>query len=119
MAKSKQAPAAVEEFRQRPLFHLAFRVNDLEATRNFYVDVLGCRVGRSSDTWIDFDFFGYQISAHCLGKGMPSPTNEVDGHDIPIPAPLPHLSASSLPPPGCCAGWSPDPYTRAQKCSFS
>ena len=85
MAKSKQAPAAVEEFRQRPLFHLAFRVNDLEATRNFYVDVLGCRVGRSSDTWIDFDFFGYQISAHCLGKGMPSPTNEVDGHDIPIP----------------------------------
>jgi extradiol dioxygenase family protein len=72
MAKSKQAPAAVEEFRQRPLFHLAFRVNDLEATRNFYVDVLGCRVGRSSDTWIDFDFFGYQISAHCLGKGVPS-----------------------------------------------
>ncbi len=85
MATSKQAPAAVEEFRQRPLFHLAFRVNDLAATRNFYVDVLGCRVGRSSATWIDFDFFGYQVSAHCLGKGVPAPSNEVDGHDIPIP----------------------------------
>jgi extradiol dioxygenase family protein len=85
MAKSKQVPAAVEEFRQRPLFHLAFRVNDLAATRNFYVDVLGCRVGRSSATWIDFDFFGYQISAHCLGPDVPSPTNQVDGHDIPIP----------------------------------
>ena len=85
MAKSKQAPAAVEEFRQRPLFHLAFRVHDLAATRNFYVDVLGCRVGRSSATWIDFDFFGYQISAHCLAKDVPAPSNEVDGHDIPIP----------------------------------
>ena len=85
MAKSKQAPAAVEEFRQRPLFHLAFRVHDLAATRNFYVDVLGCRVGRSSATWIDFDFFGYQISAHCLAKDAPAPSNEVDGHDIPIP----------------------------------
>lgn len=85
MATSKQAPAAVEEFRQRPLFHLAFRVTNLEATRNFYVDVLGCRVGRSSDTWIDFDFFGYQISAHCLPKEGPAPSNEVDGHDIPIP----------------------------------
>ena len=87
MAKRKQAPAAVEEFRQRPLFHLAFRVHDLEATRNFYVDVLGCRVGRSSATWIDFDFFGYQISAHCLAKDAPAPapSNAVDGHDIPIP----------------------------------
>jgi len=85
MAKSKQAPAAVEEFRQRPLFHLAFRVSDLAATRNFYVDVLGCRVGRTSETWIDFDFFGYQITAHCLGKDVPLPSNEVDGHDIPIP----------------------------------
>ena len=85
MPKSKQAPAAVEEFRQRPLFHLAFRVSDLVATRNFYVDVLGCRVGRSSETWIDFDFFGYQITAHCLGKDVPLPANEVDGHDIPIP----------------------------------
>lgn len=85
MAKSKPAPAAVEEFRQRPLFHLAFRVQDLEATRNFYVDVLGCRVGRSSESWIDFDFFGYQITAHRLGSDVAAPTNAVDGHDIPIP----------------------------------
>ena len=85
MAKSKPAPAAVEEFRQRPLFHLAFRVDDLETTRNFYVDVLGCRVGRTSERWIDFDFFGYQITAHCLGKDVPAPSNAVDGHDIPIP----------------------------------
>lgn len=86
MAKTpKVPPAAVEEFRQRPLFHLAFRVTNLEATRNFYVDVLGCRVGRTSDTWIDFDFFGYQITAHKIGDDTTLPTNPVDGHDIPIP----------------------------------
>ena len=62
-------PAAVEEFRLRPLFHLAFPVTDLEATRNFYVDVLGCRVGRSAARWIDFDFFGYQITAHLVERG--------------------------------------------------
>ncbi len=85
MAKNTPGPAAVEEFRQRPIFHLAFRVDDLETTRNFYVDVLGCRVGRSSENWIDFDFFGYQITAHRLGKDVPAPSNAVDGHDIPIP----------------------------------
>ena len=41
MAENKAKPAAVEEFQQRPLFHLAFPVTDLEATQNFYVDVLG------------------------------------------------------------------------------
>ena len=85
MAKSIKPTAAVEEFRQRPLFHLAFAVSDLEATRNFYVDVLGCRVGRSSDNWIDFDFFGYQITAHCVATARATPTNAVDGHAIPIP----------------------------------
>lgn len=85
MAKPTKPAAAVEEFRQRPLFHLAFAVDDLEATRNFYVDVLGCRVGRTSDTWIDFDFFGYQITAHRVAEQQTAPTNAVDGQAIPIP----------------------------------
>lgn len=85
MANEPKPGAAVEEFRQRPLFHLAFPVDDLEATRTFYVDVLGCRVGRTSETWIDFDFFGYQITAHRLGEKKSAPTNPVDGHAIPIP----------------------------------
>ena len=85
MARSKKRPDAVEEFRQRPLFHLAFAVGDLEATRNFYVDVLGCRVGRSAETWIDFDFFGYQITAHKVSGRVDGGANAVDGHDIPVP----------------------------------
>ena len=47
-----------------PRFHLAIPVADLEAARTFYVDLLGCGVGRESDTWIDFDFFGHQVTAH-------------------------------------------------------
>ena len=45
-------------------FHLAFPVMDLEETRHFYQSVLGCSVARETDKWIDFDFFGHQISAH-------------------------------------------------------
>lgn len=85
MAQPPEKPAAVEEFRQRPIFHLAFPVDDLEATRNFYVDVLGCRVGRTAETWIDFDFFGYQITAHKTPVTGPRAANPVDGHDIPVP----------------------------------
>lgn len=45
-------------------FHIAFPVDDLAATREFYGKFLGCPEGRSSDTWIDFDLFGHQIVTH-------------------------------------------------------
>ncbi|MGK7371125.1 MAG: VOC family protein [Candidatus Halalkalibacterium sp. M3_1C_030] len=65
-------------------FHLAFPVSDLEQTLHFYRDVLGCETGRSSDKWIDFNFWGHQVVAHLspeeAGK---SSTNEVDGHEVP------------------------------------
>ena len=67
-----------------PPFHLAFPVNDIEATRRFYVDVLGCRLGREAERWIDFDFFGHQISAHLVDRpDLVAATNLVDGDDIP------------------------------------
>ncbi|MBX7219075.1 MAG: VOC family protein [Blastocatellia bacterium] len=67
-------------------FHLAFPVTDLEATRAFYVDVLGCGLGRESDRWIDFDFFGHQISAHLIeGDTKTIATNAVDSKNVPIP----------------------------------
>lgn len=47
-----------------PRFHLAIPVADLEAARTFYAGLLGCGVGRESDTWIDFDFFGHQVTVH-------------------------------------------------------
>ncbi|RDV06066.1 glyoxalase [Sphingorhabdus pulchriflava] len=67
-------------------FHLAFPVHDLAAARAFYSELLGCREGRSSDHWIDFDLYGHQIVAN-LDAGMtPRPIhNAVDGHDVPVP----------------------------------
>lgn len=68
-----------------PLFHLAIPVADLEATRTFYAGLLGCRVGRESEHWIDFDFFGHQVTAHLeTGRAQAVPTNVVDGKNVPV-----------------------------------
>jgi len=68
-------------------FHLAFPVQDLEQARAFYGGLLGCAEGRSSDHWIDFDFFGHQIVAHLSPGGIAqdAQTNHVDGHGVPVP----------------------------------
>jgi extradiol dioxygenase family protein len=70
-------------------FHLAFPVHDLAAARGFYGGVLGCREGRSSDQWIDFDLAGHQIVAHLDPAARPAAppeiANEVDGHHVPVP----------------------------------
>jgi extradiol dioxygenase family protein len=67
----------------RPPFHLAFPVGDLERTRAFYGELLGCPEGRSAERWVDFDFFGHQISAH-VAPVEASATNAVDGDDVPV-----------------------------------
>lgn len=85
-----QAPAPSGELTDKipgvsPPFHLAFPVADLAATRAFYADLLGCRVGRTSDRWIDFDFFGHQLSAHLAPGALgDATTNPVDGDDVPV-----------------------------------
>jgi len=64
-------------------FHLAFPVDNLEKTREFYTKVLGCNEGRSSDRWIDFDMYGHQVVAHLIDKVENVQTNPVDGDDVP------------------------------------
>lgn len=66
-------------------FHLAFPVTDLAAARAFYGGVMGCPEGRSSDEWIDFDFFGHQIVAHLSPAREEAHHNPVDGHHVPVP----------------------------------
>jgi extradiol dioxygenase family protein len=71
------------------LFHLAFPVHDLAATRPFYGSVIGCAEGRSSDAWIDFNFYGHQLVAHlapheCHIPAAAAATNAVDGRDVPV-----------------------------------
>ncbi|MEH6476906.1 MAG: VOC family protein [Sneathiella sp.] len=68
-----------------PPFHLAFPVLNLEDTRTFYVDILGCIVGREAEKWIDFNFFGHQISAHVKPEQCAlATTNDVDGDNVPV-----------------------------------
>lgn len=68
-------------------FHLAIPVLDLETNRNFYRDTLGCTEGRSSDHWVDFNFFGHQLVIHTQEPAPSSAStgNIVDGKDVPIP----------------------------------
>lgn len=67
-------------------FHLAFPVRDLAEARAFYGGVLGCAEGRSSQQWVDFDFYGHQIVAHLApGEAGDRASNHVDGHGVPVP----------------------------------
>jgi len=66
-----------------PRFHLAFPVDNLEKARKFYLDILGCKQGRESERWIDFDFYGHQIVAHLNENMIPAPTSDVDGKQVP------------------------------------
>ena len=67
------------------IFHLAYHVTDLDEARAFYGGLLGCEEGRSTDTWVDFDFFGHQISLH-LGKPFETTnTGKVGDHMVPMP----------------------------------
>ena len=66
-----------------PIFHLAFPVSDLEKAREFYTNILGCTLGRESDKWIDFNFFGHQIVAHLSPEDCTTlKKNLVDGDQI-------------------------------------
>ena len=67
-----------------PRFHLAFPVRDLAEARRFYGELLGCAEGRSSEEWVDFDFYGHQIVAHLSEPESKSATNPVDGENVPV-----------------------------------
>ena len=77
------------------VFHLAYAVTDLDSARSFYGELLGCQEGRSTDSWVDFNFFGNQLSLH-VGEVVKrsKTTSKVD--DISVP--MPHF--------GCVLDWN-------------
>ena len=68
-----------------PRFHLAIPVDDLDAARRFYGDVLRCPRGREADTWVDWDLYGHQLVTHVTEAPGATAANLVDGHDVPVP----------------------------------
>lgn len=77
--------ALQKAFAMRSLFHLAYHVHDLDAARAFYGGVLGCSEGRSTGTWVDYDFFGHQLSLHLGTPFATSDTGRVGDHLVPMP----------------------------------
>ena len=77
------------------VFHLAFTVTDLESSRKFYSELLGCKEGRSSDTWVDFNFFGNQLSLH-LGEVVKRSKTNSNVENVSVP--MPHF--------GCVLDWN-------------
>jgi extradiol dioxygenase family protein len=67
------------------IFHLAYHVRDLDQSRHFYCDLLGCAEGRSTETWVDIDFFGHQLSLHLGEPFAVSNTGRVGNHLVPMP----------------------------------
>jgi len=68
-----------------PRFHLAVPVDDLDAARHFYGDVLGLTQGRSADSWVDWNLHGHQFVTHLAPGPSARVHNPVDGHDVPVP----------------------------------
>lgn len=67
-------------------FHVAIPVHNLEECRIFYREVLNCEEGRSSDLWVDFNFFGHQLVIHYKPKSTEElQSNPVDGKHVPVP----------------------------------
>ena len=67
-------------------FHLAIPVKEINETRQFYREIIGCEEGRSSDKWVDFNFYGHQLVIHISNSAQSQASNNaVDGHDVPVP----------------------------------
>ncbi len=69
----------------KTVFHLAINVTDLDQTRAFYGQLLGCKEGRSTDTWVDFNFFGHQLSCHLGAPFETKATGKVGKHQVLMP----------------------------------
>ena len=77
------------------VFHLAYTVTDLDSARSFYGELLGCEEGRSTETWVDFNFFGNQLSLH-VGEIVKRNKTTSMVEDISVP--VPHF--------GCVLDWN-------------
>lgn len=69
----------------KSVFHLAIHVTDLDEARRFYGGILGCEEGRSTDSWVDFDFFGHQLSLHLGEPFATTRTGKVGDHMVMMP----------------------------------
>lgn len=70
----------------QPLFHLSIPVDDLDKAKAFYIDTLGCSVGRETRGRFDINFFGHHIVAHLSPREAGKPYGSIpsDGDVAPL-----------------------------------
>lgn len=102
-----------------PRFHLAMPVDDLDAARHFYGELLGLPQGRRADTWVDWNLDGHQLVTHLSPEHGTRIRNDVDGHKVPVPhfgliltIPAFHAMAERLRSAG--VDFAIEPYVRFQ-----
>ena len=83
MPSSSNAPKLQKE---TALFHLSIPVNDLDQAKAFYVDILGCTVGREARGRFDINFFGHHIVAHLSPREASKANSSIqsDGDTAPL-----------------------------------
>ena len=69
-----------------PVFHLSIPVDDIDNAKAFYLDTLGCRMGREAEGRFDINFFGHHIVAHHapVEAGKENGTIPSDGDTAPL-----------------------------------
>ena len=69
-----------------PLFHLSIPVDDLDRAKSFYLNTLGCEIGRETKGRFDINFFGHHVVAHLSPKdaGRDDGTIPSDGATSPL-----------------------------------
>jgi uncharacterized protein len=66
-------------------FHLAFPVKNIDASKKFYIDHLGCKITKSTERWLNIDFFGHQLSIYHYPHLVPDrKTIMLEGHQVPL-----------------------------------
>lgn len=53
------------------VFHVAFPIHDIDETLRFYVDGLGCTVGRRSAHAVTLGLAGHQLVGHLVPEPLP------------------------------------------------
>ena len=76
----------VQDARNSSAFHLAVPAGNVEETKKFYIDILGCVPGNfETGRWQDINFWGNELTLHQSEERMPNVRHDVDMGAVAVP----------------------------------
>ena len=72
-------------YKNTSCFHLAIPCGDLEKAKNFYNEILGCRLDNASQEWVDVDFWGNELTLHASEHKLQNERHDVDMGNVSAP----------------------------------